>query len=99
MLKLARREKTEWIPLELAFGMPLFDMKLNHKICKKIRKHELFSAPNLKKFLRSSRELSIRLLDFINDHIDQEVDLDSEIIPYPSKNLTFERAVGRVVQS
>jgi len=81
--------ESEWIPLELHFGLPLGDMKLNADVCKKIEKFNLFSQENLTRFSRQTREFSLRLLDFISRFQIGEFELDNENVPLPGKDVIF----------
>lgn len=55
----------EWVPLELCFGIPLFQTELNMKVCQKITSHGLCSKESLEKLLHSSRKLSLKVLSFV----------------------------------
>lgn len=61
-------EKQErWVPLELRFGLPLFDLDLNRQVCHRIEQENMFSAECLRKHSLNSRKLCLRLYDFISD--------------------------------
>lgn len=91
MLKIGSNENSEWVPLELHFGIPLADEEMNRKVCNKIQKHKLFSESNLSQYSMHSRELSLRLLDFIALYHDGELELDSSGIPYPNRDIQFDQ--------
>jgi hypothetical protein len=55
----------DWSLYDLQFGIPLFERSINQTILKKVSEENLFSAENLKRLSNSSRQLSLRLLDFI----------------------------------
>ena len=40
--------ESEWVPLELSFGMPLFSSELNRRVCQKIASHKLCSKDRYK---------------------------------------------------
>ncbi|XP_028399499.1 protein FAM91A1-like [Dendronephthya gigantea] len=88
----------DWCLLDMHFGLPLFDAKLNQEISLKISKEKLFHKDNLQKLVNSSRRLSLRLLDFISNNQDMALVQDSFdttsnnsefSCPYPTRNLTF----------
>jgi len=47
------------------FGIPLFSETTNREVCEKIEQFNLFSEYNLAVHSKKSRELALRLLDFI----------------------------------
>uniref|UniRef100_A0A8C4R029 Family with sequence similarity 91 member A1 n=2 Tax=Eptatretus burgeri TaxID=7764 RepID=A0A8C4R029_EPTBU len=55
----------DWVPLEVCFGIPLFDAELNRRVCEKVARHKLCRKERLDKLLHTSRKLSLQLLDFI----------------------------------
>uniref|UniRef100_A0A8C4SV30 Family with sequence similarity 91 member A1 n=1 Tax=Erpetoichthys calabaricus TaxID=27687 RepID=A0A8C4SV30_ERPCA len=55
----------EWVPLDVSFGIPLFNSELNGKVCQKIVTHGLCGKESLKKLLHSSRKLSLKVLSFV----------------------------------
>ncbi|XP_029447844.1 protein FAM91A1 [Rhinatrema bivittatum] len=55
----------EWVPLELCFGIPLFNSDLNRSVCKKIAAHGLCGKESLQNLLHSSRKLSLQVLNFV----------------------------------
>ena len=89
MLKLG----SEWIPLDLFYGVPLHDVPLNRIVCNKIQKFGLFSEANLHKHSTMSRELTIKVLDFVSEFQDQDLDLDADGVPFPCKELSFANGV------
>uniref|UniRef100_A0A6I8NLC8 Family with sequence similarity 91 member A1 n=1 Tax=Ornithorhynchus anatinus TaxID=9258 RepID=A0A6I8NLC8_ORNAN len=58
--------ESEWVPLELCFGIPLFSSDLNQKVCRKIATHGLCRKESLQKLLHSSRKLSLQVLNFVH---------------------------------
>uniref|UniRef100_A0A8C9SPP3 Family with sequence similarity 91 member A1 n=1 Tax=Scleropages formosus TaxID=113540 RepID=A0A8C9SPP3_SCLFO len=92
----------EWVPLELCFGMPLFNSDLNRKVCQKIISHRLCGKDSLQELLHSSRKLALRVLSFVQSfQRGQPIDPDSGIasplgqppaesgVPLPAVNLLF----------
>jgi hypothetical protein len=57
----------KWVPFEVHYGIPLYNIEVNRVACEKIEIHKLFGKKNLEKFSRESRELSLRVLDFVAD--------------------------------
>ncbi|XP_046858487.1 protein FAM91A1-like [Xenia sp. Carnegie-2017] len=87
----------DWCLLDMHFGLPLFDAKLNQEICAKITKEKLFHEDNLENLVNSSRRLSLRLLDFISNYQDIPLVQDTfdtssnneNSCPYPTSTLVF----------
>ena len=78
-----------WVPFELHFGIPLFSGSLNERICMKIESQQLFSEENLTGYSKSSRELSLRLLDFIADSNGAPPELELGVLCLPAKKVAF----------
>lgn len=78
-----------WVPFELHFGIPLFSGSLNESICMKIESHQIFSEENMADYSRSSRELSLRLLDYIADCNGIAPDLELGVMCLPAKSVQF----------
>lgn len=93
MLKVESKDKMEWVPTELNFGVPLGEIALNQTVCDKIIKHQLFSEENLELLSKNSRELNLKLLEFISQHKSPEQLADSDAIPYPNKDIQFSNGV------
>ncbi|XP_078542923.1 protein FAM91A1 [Lissotriton helveticus] len=55
----------QWVPLELSFGIPLFNSELNKKVCRKVAAHGLCGKDSLQNLLHSSRKLSLQVLNFV----------------------------------
>ncbi|KAJ7374980.1 hypothetical protein OS493_001707 [Desmophyllum pertusum] len=99
------RSADKWLPLDLCYGLPLFDGDLSKQVYQKISSKGLCHDDSLKLLVHSSRKLTLRLLDFISKHQDASVfqesasDLNSfspqglgssaSVIPYPTRNLSF----------
>lgn len=99
------RVAEKWLPLDLCYGLPLFDGDLSNQVYQKISSKGLCHEESLKSLVHSSRKLTLRLLDFISKHQDanvfQETASDpnsfssqglsspTSIIPYPTRNLCF----------
>ncbi|XP_019851083.1 PREDICTED: protein FAM91A1-like [Amphimedon queenslandica] len=87
----------QWVPLELCFGIPLFDPVTNESVCNKIVSNRLFAEDSLKQLTQSNRILALDLMDFITKHQDSNCyghsatnNLSSSLsIPLPTKNLLF----------
>lgn len=91
----SENDKTEWLPLELYFGIPLGNLELNQKVCNKIEKFQLLSNENLIIHSKKSRELCLKLLDFISEY-QSELNLDGKPpITYPNKKLIFSN--GKII--
>ncbi|EDV23394.1 uncharacterized protein TRIADDRAFT_57976 [Trichoplax adhaerens] len=73
-----------WLPLELVFGLPLFDAELNLKICHKIISFNLCDEENLRQSLNASRKLSLNILKFISTYQDLPVGVE----PSPEAPIT-----------
>lgn len=89
MLRIQELSGARWVPYELHFGMPLGDGALNRKICGKIEEFSLFEPESLALQSRHSRELCLRLLDFINTCNEMNVVLDGSTVIAPRKTLEF----------
>ncbi|RMX37295.1 hypothetical protein pdam_00008922 [Pocillopora damicornis] len=99
------RGAEKWLPLDLCYGLPLFDGDLSNQVYQKISSKGLCHEESLKSLVHSSRKLTLRLLDFISKHQDatvfQEATSDpisfpsqglsspASVIPYPTHNLCF----------
>ena len=59
-----------WMLLDVNFGIPLFNPELNKNICERIVSHGLLDAESLKLLGQSSRNICLRLLEFIADFQD-----------------------------
>ncbi|XP_018417731.1 PREDICTED: protein FAM91A1-like [Nanorana parkeri] len=57
--------ESDWVPLELCYGIPLFSSELNQTVCKKIAAHGLCGKDSLQHLLHSSRKLSLKVLSFV----------------------------------
>lgn len=81
----------EWVPVEVTFGMPLFDPELNRAVCERIEFFQLFSEDNLANFTKHSQHLSNALLDFIEAHqaAHYKYEVEPGQVPPPTKTLSF----------
>ncbi|XP_033109586.1 protein FAM91A1-like [Anneissia japonica] len=102
-------EESEWVLLDLFFGVPLFDDAVNQEVCRKMADNKLCHKDSLSELLQSSRRLSIQLLNFIAEKQDlpviPDLPLDSSVagtissafnsptVSYPTKNLLFDGTV------
>mmetsp|Transcript_3287 Transcript_3287/g.11562 ORF Transcript_3287/g.11562 Transcript_3287/m.11562 type:complete len:558 (-) Transcript_3287:55-1728(-) len=82
-------EAWKWVVLEIKFGMPLFSIELNQHMRRQIVERALFSGPQLLGHSKSSRKLSLRLLDYIADQVDEPLDLQPDELPLPTRRLLF----------
>jgi hypothetical protein len=57
-----------WFLLDVRFGIPLFDNKLNLDILTMIKDNNLFSKKNLDSMLNASRKQALNLLNFIQNY-------------------------------
>jgi hypothetical protein len=58
----------QWFFLDLRYGVPLFDDKLNLKVLQLFKTNQLGSLNNLKKMLQVNRRISLELLNFIQNY-------------------------------
>jgi hypothetical protein len=94
-----KRNLYKWVPLELNFGIPLFNRKLNAEICERVEKISLFSTKNLEQYSKQSRQLVLKFLDFIG-RCQGEPFPEFEVgkIPLPNKVLIFSRQETKIKQ-
>eukprot|EP00731_Ephydatia_muelleri_P031554 Em0023g61a len=92
-----------WVPLEMSFGIPLFNEAANNSVCNKILECGLLDTESLKKQKLSNRLLVMDVLQFIGAHqdttsnsddIDNSPFFDSSAlafqpVPMPTRNLMF----------
>ena len=74
----------EWHFLDLRFGIPLFDNKLNFNILSLIKEKNLATYENLNIMLESSRKLSLELISFIQKYQTINV-VDKNFYDIPNK--------------
>merc|ERR1719427_1056986 len=85
----------EWIPLDMCFGVPLFDDHLNEDITRKLVKHGLCNPENLSHMTTSAQLLSLEVLHFISEWQENivvpsdEMGAAENIIPHPSRSILF----------
>ena len=77
------KTKERWVPFELRFGLPLFDLPLNLKICQRIEQKQLFQPESIKRHSINMRQLSLELLEFIS----QQVGSLSEVVQSVQQSL------------
>jgi len=91
---------SEWVPIDIYFGIPIFNSKLNKIILERIERRQLFTEENLKKQSKSSKKLALKLLNFIaqfhtpSDNQDQPSDIGI-CVPFPSKQVTFSNGIAK----
>jgi hypothetical protein len=82
--------KTEWVPAEIHFGIPLHDSALNKLVCLGIKQETLLSPEKMELRAKNARELCVNLLDFITDFQDEELDLEVfGNVAFPNKTIIF----------
>ncbi|KAG5880597.1 hypothetical protein JTB14_002402 [Gonioctena quinquepunctata] len=88
-----------WTLLECHFGIPLFDVDANTKICDTIVYGGLSETNSLESLVESSRKMGSALLDFISQcqyypGENMEILKRGRLVPLPRHNLVFDN--GRV---
>ncbi|KAJ8928401.1 hypothetical protein NQ314_019066 [Rhamnusium bicolor] len=88
-----------WTLLDCHFGVPLFDVNANTKICDTIVSGGLAEPNSLEQLVESSRKLGSTLLDFISQcqyypGENMEILKRGRLVPLPRHNLVFDN--GRV---
>ncbi|KAF2071177.1 hypothetical protein CYY_007512 [Polysphondylium violaceum] len=93
----------KWLPLNVYYGIPIFDSDLNQSVCDNIDKFGLLTEDNIKQQSFNSRSLSLDLFNFISStcppiHPDLDV-IDStkghaslpsvQNIPLPTQTISF----------
>lgn len=72
------------------FGLPLNQSELSRQITDKIQRLQLFSSENLARHSKSTRLLSLDLLDFISDfQIDETYQDLGQAIAFPRADIEF----------
>lgn len=84
----------DWTLLDVNFGVPLFDVDMNTRICEQIVRN-LSTEENLKELPRKSAEMSEKFYNFIKQCLyfeDEQVDQlkIGKNLPHPRINLAFE---------
>ena len=90
-----------WVPLDMHFGIPLFDRTLNEDVCRRAAKAGTFaSAETLRKHAREQRGLALRLLTFVESYQHQfsrfsafPNDIEDISPPQPGTNLLFDKGI------
>eukprot|EP00111_Clytia_hemisphaerica_P023891 TCONS_00070365-protein len=86
----------DWIPLELCYGIPLFDDELNIEVTRKMVKSGICQQKSLDKMTNSNRMLSMELLNFITEWQEKVSIPDSssgekeQPVTYPTKCIVFQ---------
>ncbi|XP_057314179.1 protein FAM91A1-like isoform X2 [Hydractinia symbiolongicarpus] len=84
-----------WYPLQLCYGVPLFDAALNEEITRKMISCGICKQESLEKMTNSNRVLSLELLHFITEWQEKLKlpgsvgELNDQPIPHPTKCLLF----------
>ncbi|KAI9587031.1 protein FAM91A1 [Glossina fuscipes] len=85
----------EWTLLDVNFGVPLFDVDCNTRICEQIVR-KLCSEENLKKLIIRSEQMSEKFYKFVKQCLYFEDEPSGELVkigknlPHPRLNLAFE---------
>eukprot|EP01134_Creolimax_fragrantissima_P005843 CFRG5843T1 len=81
-----------WLVYDIKFGIPLFDRAINTTVCEEMAKQNFFEENALLAQSRSSKALTLALLDFIADHVDMnpEAAITGTYTPLPTKSLVYE---------
>eukprot|EP00002_Diphylleia_rotans_P027658 TRINITY_DN5552_c0_g1_i2.p1 TRINITY_DN5552_c0_g1~~TRINITY_DN5552_c0_g1_i2.p1 ORF type:complete len:280 (+),score=52.35 TRINITY_DN5552_c0_g1_i2:198-1037(+) len=81
----------QWYPMDVVFGMPLFDVDINEQVCQSIQERSLFSESSMRQHSRNSRLLSLQLLEFITEYQGLPVEeLSIGEVFLPTQQLTFD---------
>lgn len=78
----------EWHILDLHFGIPLFDNKLNLNILSLFKENNLGSYENLNSMLQINRRLSLELINFIQKYQLVNV-VDKNFFDVPNSNENY----------
>lgn len=92
------RKIHKWVPLDVHYGIPLYNIEVNRLACEKIEIHKLFGSKNLERFSKESREMSLRLLDFVSEFQADGNNFASEptgLVPIPCKVITWPSKVAQ----
>uniref|UniRef100_A0A336MYF7 CSON009634 protein n=1 Tax=Culicoides sonorensis TaxID=179676 RepID=A0A336MYF7_CULSO len=89
----------EWTLLDVCFGIPLFDVECNSRICQQLSK-DLLSDNNLFKLKTVNQEMNDKFMKFISQcmyFVDENIEYAKigALIPQPRINLAFEN--GKIV--
>ncbi|XP_059614204.1 protein FAM91A1 [Phlebotomus argentipes] len=84
----------DWTLLDVTFGVPLFDVDCNTRICESLVKH-LVSEENLQVLQESNSEMNRKFLQFVSQCLyfeDENIGIVKigRLIPQPRINLAFE---------
>ena len=82
--------ESQWKPLSVVYGMPLFDAELNKQVCSGIEHNSVFSCESIEKHSMSMRRLSVRFFDFIALHRGHDMEFRADQLPLPGHVLTFD---------
>ena len=88
-LEVPAEDSWRWVLLELKFGMPLFSIDLNQHMRTQVVERALFSESQLSAHSKSSRKLSLRLLDYVAGQVEDALDLQPDELPLPTRALVF----------
>ncbi|KNC75179.1 hypothetical protein, variant [Sphaeroforma arctica JP610] len=85
-------DEVGWLVYDIKFGIPLFDLQINKRVCEEMGRHNFFDEKSLASQSSSAKQLSIELLDFIASHVDMnpETAITGTYTPLPTKSLAYE---------
>jgi len=90
-----------WLPLDVSFGVPLFDASLNKEVCKRIISKGLWKKDSLDELTSSCHKLRRDLLAFIDQHggsppLSAETQSSSSpSVPMPTRSVYFDGSALR----
>ena len=71
--------ENEWVVFNVSFGIPLFDAKVNARVCAEIQAQKLFQADSLQRLIQSQRREALELIKFIATNQEMVVTLDPSL--------------------
>ena len=69
----------EWVVFNVSFGIPLFDARVNARVCEQIQAQKLFQADSLQRLIQSQRREALELMSFIATNQEMVVTLDPSL--------------------
>ncbi|GFY47418.1 protein FAM91A1 [Trichonephila inaurata madagascariensis] len=77
-------EENNWMLLDCAFGIPLFNGLLNKKVCQRLLEQQFCNKANLQNLVATNRKLCLQLLNFISEYqpvINSDIGKTSSFLP------------------
>ncbi|GFR13177.1 protein FAM91A1 [Trichonephila clavata] len=77
-------EENNWMLLDCAFGIPLFNGLLNKKVCQRLLEQQFCNKANLQNLVTTNRKLCLQLLNFISEYqpvINSDIGKTSSFLP------------------